>query len=285
MAFLLADACLHPPSWLMVVTVKMFRCPRWSWYLCMVLVAGCATAPPRTALEEAPSIPRLLPETRTFWNQLLEADIVYLPEVHDNDQHHRTQLAVINGLDDRMVPVLLGMEMFTLDQQPLLDRWRRGRLSLDALLTEVNWAASWGGYSALYRTILESTDARSIPVYALNAPRTVVRAVAGGQPVARSDRRWLPGAFDTPPGGLHFFSGQMRNHPRMTPDQLESYYAVQALWEQTMAETILQLHRRNPGKTIVVMLGRGHADPRFGVPFYVAQKTNARQVIVDPTHE
>ncbi len=242
--------------------------------LCLV---GCATSSAPDPVE----IPLQSGAAREFWSQLLAADVIYLPEVHDNESHHRLQSQVIAGLDDRGETILLGMEMFTRDQQPLLDRWHRGRLSLDALFESVNWNASWGGYSELYAVILNDAAARDIPVRGLNAPKRLVRTVATGEPVDPRDRRWLPESFETPPGGLAFFRTQMQGHPGMKSSQVERYYAVQALWEQTMAQAILELHQQQPDRKIVVMLGRGHSDPRFGVPFYVGQKSEVRQLIVD----
>jgi uncharacterized iron-regulated protein len=37
--------------------------------------------------------------------------------------------------------------------------------------------------------------------------------------------------------------------------------------------------------TLVVLLGRFHADPRTGVPWYVARKSRARQVVLYPAQK
>lgn len=240
-------------------------------------LVGCASTPSG----EGASVPKFSLDEKEFWSQALEADVLYLPEVHDNERHHAMQLAVLKGLHERGEPVILAMEMFNLDQQEGLDRWQAGRLSLDAFLESVNWQKSWGGYTKTYETIIRAAESRDIPVVAMNAPRSVVKAVSQGEPVAASDQRWLPEDFRTPRGGMAFFKTQMEGHPGMDDAAWDRYYAVQALWEQTMATTILRLHAENPDSIIVAMLGRGHSDPRFGVPHYVGQKSRMRQMIVD----
>jgi len=250
-------------------------------FVIIALLTGCATSRSPTA-DNATKIPALSIHERAFWSRLLEADIIYLPEVHDNDAHHRLQQRVITGLHDRAEPLVVAMEMFNLDQQSELDRWQSGRQSLETLFETINWQASWGEYSDGYETILRACKTWGIPVVAMNAPKSVVRAVSANQPIAAEDRQYLPDQFQTPAGGLAFFKTQMKRHPGMTNASWDRYYAVQALWEQTMATTILALLKENPDRKVVVMLGRGHSDPRFGVPFYVAQKTEGRQIIVDP---
>ncbi|HEU4679610.1 MAG TPA: ChaN family lipoprotein, partial [Terrimicrobiaceae bacterium] len=59
------------------------------------------------------------------------------------------------------------------------------------------------------------------------------------------------------------------------------YYEAQRAWDTTMAGRILAWLSDYPG-TLVVLLGRHHADPSTGVPWYVRKKTQATQVVLVP---
>jgi len=220
----------------------------------------------------------LSPADAAFWAEIEGARIIYVSEVHDNEMHHRQQEVILQGLFARGKQVVLGMEMFEIDQQQLLNDWQAGGISIDSLFAAVNWQKSWGVYSPAYRRIMEWSVARDIRIYALNAPRSEVRKLMEGDKKVIARLR-----FDALEGGFDFFKSQMVHHPGMRAGGIERYYNVQQLWEQTMAETIVKLAKKNPKKVVVVMIGRGHTDARFGVPAYVAQKIRATQVVVDPT--
>ncbi len=62
------------------------------------------------------------------------------------------------------------------------------------------------------------------------------------------------------------------------------YYEAQRAWDETMARRIISWLRDHSG-TLVVLLGRFHADPRTGVPWYVGRKSRVTQVIFYPVRK
>ena len=60
--------------------------------------------------------------------------IVYLGEIHTIARHHELQAQILRGLLDRELKLALGMEMFSRESQPILDRWQTGNQSVADLI-------------------------------------------------------------------------------------------------------------------------------------------------------
>ena len=69
--------------------------------------------------------------------ELSEADVVYLGEQHNDRGTHVLQLAVLEGLARRDVPVVLSLEMFERDAQAALDAYLAGTMPESAFLRGV----------------------------------------------------------------------------------------------------------------------------------------------------
>src|SRR3954469_10752414 len=57
---------------------------------------------------------------------LARADAVFVGEQHDDPNTHRLELAIVEGLTRRGVPVVVAMEMFERDVQSSLDEYAAG---------------------------------------------------------------------------------------------------------------------------------------------------------------
>ena len=60
---------------------------------------------------------------------LARADAVFVGEQHDDPNTHRLELAILEGLTRRGVPVIVALEMFERDVQPIARSLRRRRRS------------------------------------------------------------------------------------------------------------------------------------------------------------
>ena len=59
--------------------------------------------------------------------QLDEARVVYIGETHTRLEDHQIQERILKGLYDRHPSLIVALEMFPREVQPLLDRFSRGR--------------------------------------------------------------------------------------------------------------------------------------------------------------
>src|SRR6516165_549009 len=65
---------------------------------------------------------------------LARADVIFLGEQHDDPNTHRLELAVLEGLTRRHVPLVLGLEMFERDAQPVVDQYLAGTITEEQFL-------------------------------------------------------------------------------------------------------------------------------------------------------
>lgn len=226
---------------------------------------GCATSQSRSAAARPPVSP-------AFWSAAASADVIYVGERHAEAADHDYEFEIIKGLKVRGVPFAIGWEMFEVNQQPLLDVWQSGGISLAELLRQTDWAKHWGKYSPTYERMLRWSRAEGIENYALNAPASLSRKIARGEALTPEEQHLLPLGFKSLPGGLQHFKSQMGSHPDSGPIDYNRYYRAQTLWDQTMADRIVVFRKRDATKKLVVFAGRGHVEAGYGIPPYVKQK-------------
>src|SRR6185295_9478900 len=90
---------------------------------------------------------------------LARADAVFVGEQHDDPNTHRLELAIIEGLTRRGVPVVIAMEMFERDVQPSLDQYAAGELTEEQFLKA---SRPWPRYATDYRPIIEYAKAHRL---------------------------------------------------------------------------------------------------------------------------
>lgn len=214
-------------------------------------------------------------ETRTgqpVTEQALMADlgsvgVVYAGEQHTDAGHHRVQLQILKALWERRPGLVVGMEMFDRTYQPVLDRWSKGELSMEAFLRLTHWQANWKFPISLYQEILEFIRDHRIRVLALNIPFYLPPriAVGGVDSLGVEDRRWLPSRIDTQnPDHRAYVKTIFDFHPVPVRENFEFFYEAQCTWEDAMAETLVQYPTK--GAMVLVLLGNGHIFRHFGVP-------------------
>jgi uncharacterized iron-regulated protein len=214
------------------------------------------------------------------WRAVAEAHVIYLGETHDSQTDHAYELRLIRGMMQRRIAFAIGWEMFDRTQQALLDAWDRGSISLQQLFRETGFDRGWAIYSPLYAKILETARRSRRKNVALNAPPGLVRRVAQGQNLSDREQALLPRGFRTNQKAYRNFVVLLGGHPGSVSANLRSFFAAQNVWDQTMADRILEFEQVHGEARLVVLTGRGHVAGGFGIPFYVAQKRALRQVVL-----
>ena len=215
-----------------------------------------------------------------FWNAVKQADVIYVGETHDDPADHAYQIQLIRGLLARKLCFAVGWEMFDWTQQALLDDWHRRRISLDELLSRTGFQKSWGLYSPAYSRILKITGQNRIRSIALNAPAELPRKIAHGENLTKEERRMMPEGFVATEGGYKNFVSMIGDHPGMQRTDLRRFFDAQEVWDQIMAARILEFTKGHPGMKLIVLTGRGHLPGGYGIPFYVRQKSNLKQLVL-----
>jgi aminopeptidase N len=218
----------------------------------------------------------------SLWKSITSADVVYIGEVHNNQRDHEYELQLVKNMLAYHFRIAVGWEMFARTNQPLLDKFDRHQISLEQLLDQTGFKKSWGVYSPVYAKILATTAANGIPNIALNATNRLVHRLAMGQTLNPAEQKQVPTGYKVRPGAFENFVNLLGDHPGMAAADLHRYFDAQNTWDQTMADSIVEFHRQNPETKIIVLTGRAHVQGGFGVPSYVAQKANLRQLVLFP---
>ncbi|MEM9627264.1 MAG: ChaN family lipoprotein [Pseudomonadota bacterium] len=220
------------------------------------------------------------------------SDIVMLGEIHPHIEHHRWQLAVIAALHGRRPDLVLGFESFPRAVQPALDRWVKGELSEDAFLEETNWPRNWGFDPELYLPMFHFARLHQVPMIALNVERDFVSRIRddGLENIPEDERRGLTEPKTPTEAYLESLSatfGQhldLRSEAEASDDTAENQEAeteedirdnpgfkrfvkVQTTWDRAMAQALAEASARDGSPLVVGVLGTGHLERGFGVPY------------------
>ena len=214
-------------------------------------------------------------------DDLQKVNIVFVGETHDRESHHRLQLGIIKELNTRK-HIAVGFEMFTYESQNDLDRWINGELSSEEFIKIYyrNWNFPW----PLYKDIFEHVREKKISSIALNIPPEISRKVAnsGFASLTKKELEKLP-----PEVGCAIDEKYMRFIRRVyamhghSGKQFLYFCEAQLLWDQVMAQNLLEFLKKNPSKTIIALTGNGHAWKR-GIPEKVrtlSEKTSYRVIL------
>jgi len=257
-----------------------------------ILLAGCASgrfartegggmpyappAPPKAG--EIYHVPTGLEVSFDEMMEMISGDrLVCIGETHDNRNDQRVELDVIRDLYRRFPGgIAIGMEMFRAPQQEALDRWTRGELTEQEFLEESRWAESWGFDFGAYRDILRFAREKRIDVIALDPSMELQEEVrrSGFEKLPEATRRRLPeiGAID--PWQRAALRGVFVGHKGSGEEAFEAFLRVQLLWEETMAQRVVDYLRspRGEGKRMVTVTGGWHVRYGFGLPKKVLRR-------------
>lgn len=211
---------------------------------------------------------------RLDWDEairdLSRADVVFVGEQHGDAATHRLELALLQALHLQSGKhVVLSLEMFERDVQPVLDAYLEGRIPEEAFLEK---SRPWPNYPTDYRPLVEYAKAHSLAVLASNVPRRLASRVAKEglsalDLLSPEDRALVAREIDVPENRLwERFRETMEGHPGVDAGQVQRMYQAQCLKDATMAEGIARAAAASPKPLVLHVNGAFHSDEGLGVP-------------------
>jgi uncharacterized iron-regulated protein len=221
-----------------------------------------------------------------------DADVVFFGEQHDDPATHRAELAFLARLGAVRPGVVVSLEMFERDVQPLLDRYLTGGVTDSVFLAN---ARPWPNYVKDYRPLVELARANGWPVVAANVPRRLASVVshagiAALDTLAAADRA-LVAADRSCPHDMYYdrFADAMSGHSAGGADAdtagahavIDRFYEAQCVKDETMAESIVRaLDRAGRGAVVVHYNGAFHSNSGLGTVARVARRRPQARTIV-----
>jgi uncharacterized iron-regulated protein len=226
---------------------------------------------------------------------------VFVGEHHDNPSEHHAEARLLRELK----PQAVGLEMVQQRFQQVLDDYTRGSLSDLELRQHTEWDTRWGWSFEQYLPIFHHCRDNNVQMLALNVDSEDIatvqqKGIAGLSP--ETQRRYIPDmtkftAFTStdafrahikevllPSYEAHVAMGLYDGSRK----SLESYLAVQMLWDSAMSSRAADWAHRNPKALFVGFMGAKHMMYGCGAPnrfaHWMDEGPNAvRTVVMNPS--
>ena len=195
-----------------------------------------------------------------------ETALLLLGEQHDEPSHHRLELEMVSALAGRGVLAALAIEMA---DSPASTAGLAPRAGEDEVRRALRWDAQ-GWRWADYGPAVMAAVAAGVPVVGANLERTRLRAAM--------DDASLDGQLPGP--AIKAQQQAIREgHCGLLPEsQIGPMTRMQIARDRGMAATLAALVV--PGKTVLLLAGAGHVDPKVGVPQHLPKDLASKSVLL-----
>lgn len=200
--------------------------------------------------------------------ELLNYDVVFFGELHDDSLLHHLQAELFSKMTDLDQDVVLSMEMFERDNQNVLTNYVTGQINYEEFSSS---ARLWPNHETDYEPLLQIAKKSKRDVIASNVPRRYASLLAKeGQTALENinpdeksfiadkllvlDDRYKKEFYATMQG---MFDHGMPN--KAGQDRILNIYKAQCLKDDTMAESINNYLIDNPGKKVLHINGDFHS--------------------------
>lgn len=210
---------------------------------------------------------------RLRWSELVDraaaSEAVFIGERHDDPIAHEVQRALFEDLSARAPGTALALEHLERDEQPLVDRYLRGELPVDAFIDATesrDWAGA-GSWIAFFQPLVDAARERGAPVVAANAPRELVRrartdghaALAAMTGPERAEFDLPVAEADDPTFAPRWHAYQVRFHRFMSEDddsddaweRSSRVFLSQSTWDATMGASAAAALARGAPKVLL----------------------------------
>ena len=229
-------------------------------------------------------------DLETLLANVTKGEVVFIGEQHNDDDGHKLELAIVQGVARRRPNSIVAMEMFERDAQVSLDDYFAGRISETEFLSR---SRPWSNYMPDYRPIVEFARNQRWRVIGTNAPQRLARAVANNglsiiDRFSQPDRPLIAEQIECPVDSYRErFSQTMlammapagggenpHANPHANPhgegaapdmntinEKIERFYFAQCVKDETMGESIAKLIKDKENKPFIIHInGAFHSD-------------------------
>lgn len=207
---------------------------------------------------------------------------IYVGESHNNMRMHEIQREITKALYNQNPDLAIGMEMFDVTRQEVLNKWGLGILTENEFIREAEWYVTWNFNFNYYKPIFALAKSNKIPVHALNAPRKIISKIRmlGWDALEPEEKNIVPkpdlshhdhrilmkevfGNIEMPEA--------MKGHG--AEDMMfEGLYRAQSAWDEVMAKNAAEAGRIENSR-VVVLAGYGHLSYNLGINRRVYERT------------
>ena len=243
-----------------------------------VALAGCAGKPPLPKYASVDSAARPS-STENFAALVPEADVIYFPVERASYAGRSDPAAqLLAALQQTGVPIAIAWDIIDASQQPLLDQLQSAQGSArEKLIAQLNLEGT-GRAREYCRSVLREPPSASVRHLAIGAPLPVIEKVRIGETLSADEQAQVPRGFRAPAGELEAFTARVAG-TRTAGGDVAGLYRAHLFTEQFAAERIAQHFQSGGGGKLLAFLRQSDLEPGRGVPYFVRQKVQLRQLV------
>ena len=219
--------------------------------------------------------------------ELENSRVVYVGEMHTDMGNHILQLQIIQALYQQDPNLAIGLEMFPKSSQDALDGYINGTIETEReFLKESNYFSVWGYDYRYYQELIGYARLHGIPLVALNIDKAIVSQIFqdGNLNTLDEDQiERIPAKRNLDvPGyrGRLIKAFSAHDSKRFSKEKLAGFLQAQSIWDETMADSIVDYLNKNPDKRMVVIAGTGHVYKDTAIPLRVKRRLDVSQKVV-----
>lgn len=215
--------------------------------------------------------------------QIENTDIILFGELHNNSLCHWLELEVLKELQTSGKKIIVGMEMFELDNQLILDEYFSGLISKKSFESEMRL---WDNYKTDYRPIVEYSKENNIQLIATNIPRRYAsfvynQSLKNLSKLSKEAFQYfapLPIKYDTI---LTCYKNMEQNSMHTSGESF--LVEAQVIKDATMANSILKNYKQ--GNVFIHYNGAYHSDNHESIEWFLRQENENIRIMTISTVE
>ena len=247
---------------------------------CAALSVSCVSKPPLPKQASIERLPR--PAADADYSLVIAgADIIYFPsERAASGARSEPSAMVLDALRQNGAPFAIAWDLIDASQQPLLDELQtKTGAARDDVIARLDLNGT-GRAREHCRAVLREARFATVRHLALQAPEPLIASVRAGTISPEEEKRISEG-FKPPAGGLEAYIERSSGTRGASQTDIAGAYRAELAREQFAAEQIVQhFGSTAAGGKLLVFMRRDGLAGGSGVPLYVAQKMQLRQVIL-----
>jgi len=217
--------------------------------------------------------------------KLSDADVILVGEWHSHAGVHKFQTDLLHQLHSRGYPLILAMEQFSRDSQPVMDDYLNDKVGEQTLVKK---GKAWSSYESDYRPLVEYAKSAGIDVIAANAPADIIRCISKEgigflDTLKPEQRHYVAAKVDT---GKSAYKDKFTKAMQHGSDEMvERLYAAQISRDATMAESIVKALKQSPGAKVMFVGGKFHTEGGLAMGSEIKRlDPELNVVVIDPVN-
>ena len=206
--------------------------------------------------------------------KLSDYSIIFFGEFHDNKILHDLELELLKIYYSKNKNLLISMEMFERDVQPVLDKYLSDEITEEEFLAN---SRPWPNYETDYKPLIEFAKENELVVVAANIPRRYANMISKQglnalDSLSMEEKEFVAKKHNVIDDEykkrfMQTMKSNMAHSEKMPMGMkmnLETIYAAQCIKDDTMAESILKYHRLPPRRKVIHFNGEFHSSKHLG---------------------